>query len=156
MDKWQPLVPGSLGEPPSKEKVIEMHKAQGLPLDDESVASSMEVMKDICENDEIWVNDIYQVNVLRRKDITHLSIKRRDKSVCKDWRHFQLIKNQLVGEENEAVELYPAESRLVDTANQYHLWVINDPGYRFPFGFNDGRRIAKESAGGAVQRPRNQ
>jgi len=29
----------------------------------------------------------------------------------------------IVGEEHEAFEVYPAESRLVDTANQYHLWV---------------------------------
>jgi hypothetical protein len=35
-----------------------------------------------------------------------------------DWRDLQRIKNQLVGPECEAVELYPAESRKVDTANQ--------------------------------------
>jgi len=51
----------------------------------------------------------------------HLSIKRLDKHPVRDWRHFQRIKNELIGEENEAVELYPAQSRLVDTTNQYHL-----------------------------------
>jgi hypothetical protein len=32
------------------------------------------------------------------------------------------------------VELYPAESRLMDTSNKYHLWAITDPTFRFPFG----------------------
>lgn len=33
------------------------------------------------------------------------------------------------------VELYPAESRLVDTANQYHLYVVDSKAFRFGFGF---------------------
>ena len=51
-----------------------------------------------------------------------------------DWRHRQLIKNQLLGEECEAVEIYPAESRLNDTSNKYHLWGFTDPNIRLPFG----------------------
>jgi hypothetical protein len=68
-------------------------------------------------------------------------------------RHFQRIKNEVVGPECEAVELYPAESRLVDTATQFHLWVISDPNYRWPIGYNEGRVISGRSGGGAVQRP---
>jgi len=33
--------------------------------------------------------------------------------------------------------LYPAESRRVDTSNQYHLWVMKDPMFKFPFGFKE-------------------
>jgi len=62
----------------------------------------------------------------------HLSIKRNDQEIIRDWRDLQRIKNELFGPEAEAVELFPAESRLVDAANQYHLWVF--PTYRFPFG----------------------
>lgn len=80
-----------------------------------------------------------------------LSIKTRDKAPVHDWRDFQRIKNELIGPEAEGVELYPAESRLVDTSNQYHLWVF-DPPFRFPFGYMD-RFIVKESGNGAVQRP---
>src|SRR5262245_53475080 len=40
-----------------------------------------------------------------------LSIKRIDKNPIHDWRVLQAIKNALLGEECEAVELYPAESR---------------------------------------------
>jgi hypothetical protein len=104
-------------------------------------------------NDEVWMNDLYQVNVDRSEHpMIHLSIKRIDKKPLRDWRHFQQIKNELVGRECEAVELYPAESRVVDTANQYHLWAIDDPAFRFPCGFSTGLKRS-ESSGGAVQRP---
>jgi hypothetical protein len=53
-----------------------------------------------------------------------------------DWRHFQRIKNELCGPEREGVELYPAESRLVDSANEFWVWVL-PAGERFPFGFAD-------------------
>jgi hypothetical protein len=69
----------------------------------------------------------------------HLSIKRRDKLPVHDWRDLQRIKTELLGPECEAVELYPAESRVVDTANQYHLWGMADPAFRFPIGWNEGR-----------------
>ena len=70
----------------------------------------------------------------------HLSIKRNDQREIKDWRDVQRIKNEIAGAECEAVELYPAESRLVDTSNQYHLWCIS-PGHRWPFGYN-GRTVS--------------
>lgn len=87
--------------------------------------------------------------------VTHLSIKRWDKKPIRDWREMQRIKNTLCGPDREACELYPAESRLVDTANQYHLWVL-PPNIRFPFGFQE--RLVVTDTGGAlapdaVQRP---
>lgn len=73
---------------------------------------------------------------LKGKDVLHLSFKRIDRShLAHDWRDMQRIKNELVGPECEAIELFPAESRLVDTSNQYHLFVVTDPEFRFPFGF---------------------
>jgi hypothetical protein len=35
----------------------------------------------------------------------------------------------------EAVELYPAASRLVDHANEYHLWALDSPEWRWPIGW---------------------
>ena len=84
--------------------------------------------------------------------VLHLSIKRNDRRVIHDWRDLQRIKNELVGPEREAVEIYPAESRLVDGANQYHLWVLPE-GFAFPFGFFEGRRVSEGSTEGSVQRP---
>jgi len=111
----------------------------------------------------LWKNDIYQVIARpmmangERTGGVHLSIRRNDRRPARDWRDFQRIKNELCGPEREGIELYPAESRLVDCANQYHMWVA-PPGVRFPVGFDEGRvtRTPEEAAieaPGAVQRP---
>ena len=84
---------------------------------------------------QVFVNEIYRVQVRREEQIMHLTIVRWDGRPCKDWRHFQQIKNELAGPECEAVELFPAESRLVDMDHEYHLWVNTDPKFRFPFGY---------------------
>lgn len=84
----------------------------------------------------------------------HLSIKRRDREPIDEnrWRILQHIKNTLLGEEHEAVEVYPAESRLVDTANQVHLWCFKLSSQQWPFGFTN-RYVTETPGGGAVQRP---
>lgn len=95
-------------------------------------------------NSQIFINDEYQVYKRIQKKKYHgcrviwLSIKRLDREPMRDWRDLQEIKNLLVGPECEGIELYPAQSRLVDTANQYHLWVIDDKHFRWPFGFFHG------------------
>jgi hypothetical protein len=100
----------------------------------------------------------YQVQV-RWDDINEgvlywLSIKRLDKGPIHDWRHMQEIKNMIVGPEHEGCELYPAESRLVDTANQYHMFVSRDPKFRFPFGISNTRIVSYEdNVGNTRQRP---
>ncbi len=85
----------------------------------------------------VFENDVYHVEMNYNPPYINLDIRRHDGESHKSWQDFQQIKNQLIGPEYEAVELFPAESRLVDTSNQYHLWVHVDPAYRFPFGFED-------------------
>lgn len=75
--------------------------------------------------------------------MTWLSIKRNDRRTIHDWRDLQRIKNLTVGDEIEAVEVYPAESRLNDTANQYHMWCFA-PGFQLPFGYAN-RFVADET-----------
>ena len=89
----------------------------------------------LVDGGSVWVNDEYIV-IQRDHDtgLTHLSFKNRANNPFIDWRDRQEIKNQLCGPEREGCELYPAESRLVDAANQFHLWVLPE-GDRFPFGF---------------------
>ena len=111
----------------------------------------------------VVMNDEYQVNMSSAGSpfgdevgkIICLSIKRRDKAPIHDWRDLQAIKNQLVGPDCEAFELYPAESRKVDTTNQYFLWVFLDPQVRLPVGFRERLSMdAHQVAGfGARQRP---
>lgn len=86
---------------------------------------------------EVWGNDFYQITARIYPDgFTHLSCKREDRLPIHDWRQLQQIKNEICGPEREAVEIYPAESRIVDTANEYHLWVFPE-GYEIPFAFRD-------------------
>ena len=52
-----------------------------------------------------------------------IRINNGDDYLC-DWREFQQIKNELCGEEYCGIELYPPESRMVDTVNVFHIWVM--------------------------------
>ena len=118
--------------------------------------SDEEVISKLNEQNDIWRNDLYQVVVRRDKTIydskeigmTHLSIKRIDNESIHNWRDLQQIKNLIMNEDCVGVEIYPNESNLVDTANQYHLWVFDDPTFRLPFGFNEGRLVSYESPKG--------
>ena len=75
---------------------------------------------------ERWKNDLYEVHVERDDKLVHLLVSRLDGAASRNWRHMQQIKNELVGPQCEGVELYPAERRLIDQANMYHLWVIDE------------------------------
>lgn len=88
-------------------------------------------------NSRYFVNALYQVQAtMVNATMMHLNIRRRDGGMFKDWRHFQQIKNEIAGPECEAVELYPAESRKVDTTNKWHLWVF-PPGVRLDLGWSE-------------------
>ncbi len=100
----------------------------------------------------LWMNDQYTVQVYDDGgDWWHLSIKRNDRSPLRDWRALQQIKNRIIGPEHDALELFPAESRKVDTANQYHLFVLKDRAKRIPVGFTR-RWVSDEQIGQARQR----
>src|SRR5688572_30679546 len=86
-------------------------------------------------NLEVYDNNLYQV-IARTNEhgTTWLSIKRHDRRQIRNWRHLQQMKNEVCGMEREGVEIFPAESRLADAANEYHLWVLPE-GVRIPLGF---------------------
>lgn len=89
---------------------------------------------------ELYDNGVYEVLVIRDdcpEGMVHLAVCRKDNERIHSWTDLQAIKNELVGPENEAVELYPAESRLLNLAHQYHLWVYTNPKDRFPFGLKE-------------------
>lgn len=137
----KPLEPGHIEISPEQRERIIQDCVKVYKMSRAKVEESL----DRESKGEVWINDVYQV--LKRpaqKGVVWLSIKRLDKEVCHDWRDFQAIKNQLIGPECEGLEVYPAESRLIDAANQYHLWVFTDPTYRLPFGFDMGRTVLQE------------
>ena len=99
---------------------------------------------------EVWANNLYQVNVEHADPketggvgFAHLIIRRLDRRAVRDWRHFQTIKNELIGPECEAVELYPAERHLIDAKDHYHLWAFTSPEHSFGVGFRHGREVKK-------------
>ena len=73
----------------------------------------------------------------------HLSIRTPNREPVRDWRHFQRIKDELVGPDREAIELYPRSGRVVDEANQYHLWCL-PAGIELQLGFKQGCIIDAE------------
>jgi hypothetical protein len=101
-------------------------------------------------------NSILSCHVQKHEGgVVQISYHRHDRAPIRDWRYLQRLKNQLLGPEWEGVEIYPAESRLVDTSNEYHGWFIDGP---LPLGF-DYRDVATQDqlddtpvAQGAVQR----
>lgn len=104
----------------------------------------------IRREEAIWINSRYQVNIRRfprhesdGPDLVHLSIKRLDKGQIgpEKYRDFMRIKDELLSPEHEAIEIYPARSREVDTSNQYHMWAIDSPEWRVPFGWTEGRKV---------------
>ena len=137
-------------------KNIEMSKELGKNL---TWKESKELLKEL-DRQEIWVNNLYQVNILRGKNCDqyvhnkylkgkcdYITIKTHKKEAIRDWRHFQQIKNELCGEDREAIEIFPSEKRLVDTANQYHLWVLPE-GENMCFGFTERLVDYTERSGG--------
>ena len=94
--------------------------------------------------DEAFVNNQYCVMVFNRfvemfdlgGEIKHLVIKPADnKPIRNHWKTLQAIKNEICGTEQNAIEIYPKESTLIDEANVYHLWVFPE-SFELTFGIH--------------------
>jgi len=95
---------------------------------------------------KVFANNLYQVNIdYLPGGRAHVMIRRLDRQAIHNWQHFQEIKNQILGPECEAVELYPKESMLVDARHHYHLWAFTSPQRSFNIGFDIGRQVAGEA-----------
>ena len=92
-----------------------------------------------------------QLFQIRPQVVYRLAIVNFDESARHDWRDFQRIKNELVGPEAEAFEIYPAESRLLDPSNCFFLWVL-PRGDRIPVGSAGPRRVLGPDQAVAPQR----
>jgi len=146
IEKWKAAHPASAAEPPSAAHRTLMQVTPGT--------------KDIKNNPEIWVSDIYQVTVRRWPNelvfhshggLIQIGIHALDGTARHDWREFQGIKNQIAGDECEGFELYPAESRLLDPSNYYTLWCF--PGVkRIKVGVDEPRRVWDANESLAPQR----
>lgn len=130
------------------------------PLVEMAYADPMRETFRVERGGKLWRSRLFEVNATPLNfeegfaGFVHLSIKRLDRSPIHDWRILQRLKNDTVGPDREAIEIYPAEDRLVDEANQFHLWVLPE-GLRVPVGFLDRQVGGTERAAaiGARQRP---
>lgn len=105
-------------------------------------------------------NSIYVVRLIALKTeapfgvAVCLSLRTHDHQARHDWRELQRIKNELVGPDVEAVEVFPSERRLVDNSNLFHLFcfpqLATEDGY-LPFGFTE-RYVSEGDAEGRRQR----
>lgn len=81
-------------------------------------------------------NKVFAVLERRVEGAVHLAVS----SLSEDrptWWEMQRIKNELVGEDATAVEVYPPQSEVVDGADMFHLWVLDGP---LPFTLSTTRR----------------
>jgi len=92
--------------------------------------------------DKELADEMIHDNNLKGK-CTWLSIRKQDRGHLQDWSDLQEIKNIICGKTREAIQLYPSEERLIDTANQYHLIVFPED-VLIPFGWHKGRTVTNE------------
>lgn len=88
----------------------------------EAVEQVRATVRDL-EQDALFKSSLYQVMV-RERDGLHVTVKRLDREPIFERDDLIEIGRQFMPTDAIAVELYPAESRIVDTANQYHLFCV--------------------------------
>lgn len=93
------------------------------------------------ELDRAWTSIDGQYAVMSRPvdtewgAVIHACIRNLD-STDIPWAVKQQIKNELFGYEATAIEVFPAETDLVDEANMYHIWILPE-GFEIPFGLRE-------------------
>ena len=161
---WQPLVrdPDWYRDQRLAD-TTEMVRAQHPDVTDAQVAALMPA--------ETWGNDRYTVNVHYldgdRDGFVEVGVHNHNRTPHVPWRHLQQIKNEVLGPDREAVQLFPAEDRLVDTANEYWIYVYpvgkapmrnrrtkvgmdygRNVGYDMPDGFGRSRQSPQMEVAG--------
>jgi hypothetical protein len=152
----QKLLPCTVSRTAKWKPFLKMARSMGASKE---AAQRLWKRDETCEN---FRNDTYHVMLDKNdphgfgKDIElwYLSIKRHDREPILDWRDFQEIKNQICGEEHEGMMLYPSEKRVVDTANQDHMYVFMNDGFKIPCGMWGGIKTDTADMGAAKQRSR--
>lgn len=90
-----------------------------------------------------YFNDLYSVQVYSVPTdmglVQHL-IVRAQLGGEPPWRDMQRIKDELVGPEAYAVQVYPHAADVVDQADVYHLWVLPQ---ELPFGLHRENGLRK-------------
>jgi hypothetical protein len=133
----------------SREQWRNAHMSGGMTAEQANNTYDWHCSMEFWESEDFWVTLDKQCQgpfyekihkTFDGHQLWHLKINRSDDAPCRDWRTFQAIKDKLVGPEYEAIELYPAHSRLMDVGNTYHLWILAPKDdQETPPQFNVGR-----------------
>ncbi len=68
--------------------------------------------------------------------VLHLLVRPHDETPIRNWYSLQRVKNDVVGDDRVAVEVFPREADLVDAGVAiYHLWVL-PKDFELPFGMH--------------------
>ena len=165
--EWQPLVKDTPSVRKLQEEKLLAQTQKAFPnMSEDDIRSAI-------HKDEVWGNDRYTVTVTfktnnGRDGYIEIGVHNHKRTTIMQWSHLQQIKNEIAGPDREAVMIFPSEDRLVDTANEYWLYVY--PTGEFPrwngvtdqdgnpieepLGMNDGRVVQHENEnpiGGAKQ-----
>lgn len=65
-------------------------------------------------------------------EVIHLWIRRHDEKPM-GWTELQRTKNEILGAEIMAIQVFPKQSNVIDQANMYHLWAFPE----FDFGVSE-------------------
>ena len=72
---------------------------------------------------DLFITDKHRVALVEHQDHTHIRITRLDGDKIRDWWELQLVKNEVVGEEVAAMQVFPPQNNVRDGSNTYHLFV---------------------------------
>lgn len=75
------------------------------------------------ESEINYENDIYRVWITLKNH--QLTISRKDDKPIESWYDIWNIKNQILGYDTTAIEIYPSVDDLIDGQNQRHLFILD-------------------------------
>jgi len=72
-----------------------------------------------------FVNNIFSVQVFSVDGKKVAGIRRNDQGTMISWETKQRIKNEVLGKDVSAIEVFPKHEELIDQANMYWLWIAD-------------------------------
>lgn len=84
-------------------------------------------------------NRAFDVQELRRNGFHVLSVRPHNAQFPPSWQDLVRIKDELVGEHRQAVQVYPSRGQFMDQGHFAQLWVIPEGG-ELPFTFSNLHR----------------
>lgn len=119
--KIQKSVAKKLLSKPSGELLpIDLLVAKNIPLNMTRAFSNNRYVVQIYDNEKMCIAGVLI-------DVIRVFIQRHDdKPIPNHWSELQKIKNTIFGGDSTAIEFYPSCDTLIDCANIYWLWIINN------------------------------